>query len=92
MKTFTIPWHHFSAPLPARSQRHGGEFTLAKGEVRSLKGGDKGMEIGCREGCIWLTQQNNGGDVVLRSGESFRVNGTGLVVIEALRKASVGAS
>jgi len=38
---------------------------------------------------VWLTEPDNPRDVVLRPGQSFRLAGRGLVLIEAFSDASI---
>lgn len=61
---------------------------LAQGEVLSLRG-TQGTGIAVSSGRIWLTQTRDPRDVILRGGERFRVNRSGMVVVEALEIANV---
>ncbi len=49
----------------------------------------KDAEIKCLSGLIWITEEGNLNDNFLRPGETARVSGKGLVVIEALADAQV---
>lgn len=61
------------------------EQALQRTEVLTLRSVD-GFSIACRQGDLWVTE-DNGGDVLLRSGESHVVHPHRLVVVEALNDA-----
>lgn len=50
---------------------------------------DGAARIECIAGRVWLTSAGQAGDVFLRAGESFTVDGRGLALIEALGTARV---
>jgi hypothetical protein len=60
------------------------EIVLRKDQLHCWSGNRVGMVIEAREGTIWLTQTNDSADVVLTSGECFRVNRPGQVVAQSL--------
>lgn len=49
----------------------------------------RGIEIRCTAGVVWLTEENDGSDHFLASGESHRLRGTGLALIEGIGPARV---
>ncbi|MDI6728935.1 MAG: DUF2917 domain-containing protein [Thermodesulfovibrionales bacterium] len=44
----------------------------------------RGIIIGCTEGILWITQQDDFTDYLLHSGERLTINRKGLVIITAL--------
>ncbi|XXF77749.1 DUF2917 domain-containing protein [Myxococcaceae bacterium GXIMD 01537] len=78
-----------------RRPRHGeavpGRVELEEGTVWSHRLGPGGLRISCCEGLLWLTREGDVRDTVLRAGESTRVEGRGLVVVQALRGARFSA-
>lgn len=48
-----------------------------------------GTRISSRGGCVWLTQSGDARDVVLRPGESFRLDRAGTAVMTSARGADV---
>jgi hypothetical protein len=46
-----------------------------------------GLTILCLKGAIWVTQQNDRCDTVLRAGETFTLDRPGLAVLYALNSA-----
>lgn len=48
-----------------------------------------GSTVTARAGAVWITQQGDPRDVVLRPGESFRLARPGLALIEAISDASI---
>jgi len=48
-----------------------------------------GSTVTAHAGSVWLTEPDNPRDVVLRPGQSFRLAGRGLVLIEAFSDASI---
>lgn len=60
---------------------------LRGGELFGLRTRKPGKVISCRAGVLWLTQQGDSADYLIRAGEDFTVNRTGLVLISALAEA-----
>ena len=48
-----------------------------------------GSTVIAHAGSVWLTEQDNPRDVLLRPGQSFRLARRGLVLIEAFSDASI---
>lgn len=44
----------------------------------------RGLRLRVAAGAVWLTQQDDGRDVVLREGESFVIDRPGRTVVQAL--------
>lgn len=63
---------------------------LAKGEIYATEVAP--AMLVCRRGKLWITQTGVDRDVVLASGQSFRPQDTGLLVVEALEAACLGAT
>ncbi len=45
----------------------------------------RGLELRALTGIVWITEAGEACDVFLRAGESYRIRGQGLVVLEAVR-------
>ena len=63
------------------------ELVLEKLSVHHLDGDSRGTEIYCLQGILWVTQQGDGQDYILGSGDRFVVSRSGRVVIEAVSDA-----
>ena len=61
---------------------------LARNTLLALEGA-QGLEVRVHRGAIWLTQQDDRRDIVIGTGEAFRLDREGRAVIEALQDASV---
>jgi hypothetical protein len=64
---------------------------LARHELLCLRDGC-GALLRLHEGVAWLTQDRAPQDVMLREGESFRLDRDGLVLVVALRDATITLS
>lgn len=62
------------------------QATLRNGQTLCLHDA-LGMEIRVREGSLWLTQERDAQDHVIRTGGSFRIDRRGTVVLTALKGA-----
>ena len=60
------------------------EIILRKNQLKSWKGNRVGMIVEAREGTIWLTQPSDSTDIILSSGECFRVDRPGQVIAQSL--------
>ena len=60
---------------------------LARGKTVPVRGG-AGRTVHAHEGRIWITEEN-GADVILETGQSFRLARPGLAVVEAFSDASI---
>lgn len=47
-----------------------------------------GSEIRCLEGMLWITQEDDLRDYILKAGDSFRTDRKGKVVLQALNHSS----
>jgi quercetin dioxygenase-like cupin family protein len=61
---------------------------LERGALLPLHDG-AGATLACLEGDLWITQERDGQDVLLRAGESLRLARNGRTVVQALRAARV---
>jgi hypothetical protein len=61
---------------------------LPKGKYLRLREG-AGSTVTAREGSVWITEQDNPRDVVLRPGQSFTFGRRGLALVEAFSDASL---
>ena len=48
-----------------------------------------GQTLSTSYGVIWITEENNPRDIVLQPGQSFRLQGEGLAMVEALTDAAI---
>lgn len=48
-----------------------------------------GSTVTAQAGAVWITEQDNPRDVVLRAGQSMKLGRSGLALIEAFTNASV---
>lgn len=49
----------------------------------------RGMRVTSLEGALWITQDAQGGDIILERGQSFTVDRPGLTLVMALTPASL---
>jgi hypothetical protein len=61
---------------------------LVRGEAVPVRDA-KGRTVRAHAGRVWITEENGTRDVVLEAGESFRLAGSGLAVVEAFSDASI---
>jgi hypothetical protein len=66
--------------------------TLGRGGLWSHRLGTPGGLLHCHEGSLWLTQEGDASDHVLQAGEALRMEGPGLVVVQALGAARFSVS
>jgi len=64
------------------------EIRLGKKQLLAVTGG-KGQPIVCRKGSIWITQDGDSRDVVLREGESFTLDRPGPAIVQSFEPAAV---
>lgn len=57
---------------------------LCRDEMIRLDGDVAGSVISCSKGVLWLTQTGTPGDHLIRAGEAFSIDRSGLVLISAL--------
>jgi hypothetical protein len=62
---------------------------LAKGELLSCIETKTKLEVSCLRGALWITSENQAGDVILRAGEVAVMPPGPLVVVQALESAAV---
>ncbi len=68
-------------------QLAGDEFQLGDGQALKITGA-RGLEIRCITGTLWLTEAGDGMDHFLASGQSYRLRGNGLALVEGIGRAS----
>ena len=61
---------------------------LKRRQLLKVRGGI-GHAIVCHSGSIWLTQDRDRRDIVLEAGESFALDRTGLVLVQALEQSAI---
>jgi hypothetical protein len=67
---------------------HDASLELRKGQVVSLSDA-KGLEIRVTRGTLWITQENDERDRVLKAGDHHFVGSAGLTVLSALNGSAV---
>ena len=65
-----------------------GALRLARGQTLKLTD-SIGSTICAREGTVWITEENSRKDVVLENGACYRINQSGLTLVQAFADASV---
>ncbi len=63
-------------------------IALAPGQLLTLDGA-RGARIVAREGTLWVTEEGDPADHIVRAGESRVLRGRGRALVEALRRAWV---
>lgn len=64
---------------------------LARGQLVRLEDA-AGRVVRSHDGAVWVTEDGQPRDIVLREGESYRLTGDALVLVHALRDSSVTVS
>ncbi|HSD60019.1 MAG TPA: DUF2917 domain-containing protein [Burkholderiales bacterium] len=52
----------------------------------------RGTLIQCHRGTLWITQENDGDDVILKAGETFEIQRGGLTLASSLDSAAVSVA
>ena len=65
---------------------------LCRDEMIRLDGDVAGRVISCRKGILWLTQAGSPGDHLIRAGEAFSIDHSGVVLISALEDSAYAVS
>lgn len=66
----------------------GNGLCLKKRQLLKVHGGI-GHAIVCHSGSVWLTQDGDRRDIVLEAGESFALDRSGLVLLQALEQSAI---
>jgi len=66
-------------------------LALARGAMHRIVNG-RGWQIQVAEGELWLTQDHDSRDYLLRAGESFTVERDGMTIVCAMRPAVITLS
>ena len=61
---------------------------LARGQTLKLRD-SAGSTICANEGVVWITEENSRKDVVLEAGGCYRVDRSGLTIVQAFADASL---
>ena len=64
-------------------------IVLAGGKIRRIEVVRGVLGIDCIKGRVWITQEGDSRDLILKGGESDKTAGRGLVLIESLEPAVV---
>ncbi len=60
------------------------EINLAGAELLKLEPGKPGARVICTTGALWLTQQDDPHDHVLKAGQSFTLRQPGTVLVQGV--------
>ncbi|MGH8728753.1 MAG: DUF2917 domain-containing protein [Burkholderiales bacterium] len=63
-------------------------INLSKGRLIRVQDGE-GFRIRCYSGSLWITQERDGRDMILRAGNAFIIDRPGLTLVHALANAQV---
>jgi len=61
-------------------------------DLLRLEGDRHGQTLQITEGRVWLTETGNNQDVILEQGQTYRINGRNLVLLEGLPAARIRIS
>ena len=75
--------HSIINPLRLKDKRRQSERCLRAQEVERLDGMRAGDTIICTNGVLWVTQESDPADYLLKKGEKFVSNRNGLVLVQA---------
>jgi Protein of unknown function (DUF2917) len=64
------------------------ELCLKRNQMLKVRGG-LGHSIVCDSGSVWVTQDGDSRDIVLRAGESFTLDREGLALVQAFEPGSI---
>lgn len=62
------------------------EIRLNKGEILRFEGDLRGLGLRCTDGTLWVTQQGDGRDHILKPGDRMEICLKGKVVLQACGK------
>ncbi|RYX82250.1 DUF2917 domain-containing protein [bacterium] len=69
---------------PSRSQQDSAQSpTLLSGQTQTIEA-RPGLEVRATSGVLWLTQEGEAGDTLLRPGQQWQASRAGRVVIQAI--------
>ena len=63
-------------------------FCLKPNQVATIRGG-RGKTVVCHSGSVWVTQDGDPRDVILRAGESFTLDRKGPALLQAFAPGSI---
>lgn len=65
-----------------------GEIRLTESQPVSLRGA-RGLRVECTAGVVWITVSGEAADIFLKPGQSHRLRGDGLALIESIGSGSI---
>ncbi|HUK81030.1 MAG TPA: DUF2917 domain-containing protein [Verrucomicrobiae bacterium] len=65
------------------------QIRLRKGALWTALKPGAALLVRCADGLVWVTEQNDSRDIVLRAGQQFVVESDGLVAVQALTDAAI---
>lgn len=65
---------------------------LPKGEREVIKKRDRAVRIRCVSGLLWITQEGDIRDIILRSGDEFIITRRGIALISSLADSEFSSS
>lgn len=66
-----------------RIELQSGGLRLARGQALKVRDGE-GSTLRALEGSVWITEENQRKDVVLKPGDAYRLRNRGLAIVLAL--------
>jgi hypothetical protein len=65
------------------------EIDLDGLELLKLEFGEPGTQVTCTTGTLWLTQQGDPHDHILKAGQSFSLDQPGIILVQGLPRGKV---
>src|SRR3990172_2503605 len=69
--------------LQSKDKRQQSQRCLSAQEIERLEGMQAGDTIICTTGVLWVTQEGDPADYLLKKGDKFVANRTGMVLVQA---------
>jgi hypothetical protein len=66
--------------------------TLHKGERDVIKKRDKAVRVRCISGLLWITQEGDIRDIILKPGDEFTITSRGVALISSLDDSEYSSS
>lgn len=66
--------------------------TLPKGEREAIKMRDRAVRVRCVSGILWITQEGDIRDIILKPGDEFTITHRGVALISSLTDSEFSSS
>ncbi|HOP64981.1 MAG TPA: DUF2917 domain-containing protein [Spirochaetota bacterium] len=73
-------------------KKRGFSFILRKGEREVIRKRDKAVKVRCISGLLWVTQEKDIRDIILKPGEEFIVTHRGKALVSSLADSECSSS